>query len=114
MLRPTDGKTAPGSSSSTWPRYIPRPSKGPYLNAPPVTPVEAESPFKGKTGITRIIQAFFNSLTGLADAWRHESAFRQEILLAIVLIPVAFYVPVTAMERALLISTVLLVVIVEL
>ena len=84
------------------------------MKAPPVTPVEAESPFKGKTGITRIVQAFFNSLTGLADAWRHESAFRQEILLAVVLIPVALMVPVTAVERALLIATVLLVIIVEL
>jgi diacylglycerol kinase (ATP) len=84
------------------------------LKVPPVTPVEAESPFKGKTGITRIVQAFFNSLTGLADAWRHESAFRQEILLAVVLIPAAFLVPVTAVERALLVATVLLVIIVEL
>jgi diacylglycerol kinase (ATP) len=84
------------------------------LKAPPATPVEAESPFKGKTGVTRIVQAFFNSLTGLADAWRHESAFRQEILLAMVLIPAAFFVPVSAVERALLISTVLLVIIVEL
>jgi diacylglycerol kinase (ATP) len=72
------------------------------------------SPFKGKTGITRIVQAFFYSLAGLADAWRHESAFRQEILLAVVLIPVAVLVPVTAAERALLIATVLLVIIVEL
>jgi diacylglycerol kinase (ATP) len=77
-------------------------------------PVEAKSPFKGKTGITRIVQAFFNSLTGLADAWRHESAFRQEIMLAVVLIPVALLMRVTAVERALLIATLLLVIIVEL
>jgi diacylglycerol kinase (ATP) len=77
-------------------------------------PVEAESPFKGKTGITRIVQACFNSLTGLADAWRHESAFRQEIMLAAVLIPVALLMRVTAVERALLIATLLLVIIVEL
>ena len=74
----------------------------------------AESPFKGKTGVARIVQAFLNSLAGLADAWRHESAFRQEILLAAVLLPTAFIVPVTGPERALLVGSVLLVLVVEL
>jgi diacylglycerol kinase (ATP) len=73
-----------------------------------------ESPFKGKTGIVRIVHAFFNSCAGLSDAWRHESAFRQETLLAVVLVPAAFWVPVTPAERSLLIATVLLVMIVEL
>jgi diacylglycerol kinase (ATP) len=77
--------------------------------APPV-----ESPFKGKTGFIRIIHAFFNSVAGLRDAWRHESAFRQEILLAAVLVPIACVAPVTAVERALLIGAVLVVIIVEL
>ena len=77
--------------------------------------IAAESgPFKGKTGIVRIVHAFFNSCAGLADAWRHESAFRQEMLLAAILIPAAFAAPVTTVERALLIATVLLVMIVEL
>ena len=73
-----------------------------------------ESPFKGKTGMVRILHAFFNSIAGLEDAWRHESAFRQEILLAIVLIPAALWIPVSAVERALLIGAVLMVMIVEL
>jgi diacylglycerol kinase (ATP) len=73
-----------------------------------------ESPFKGKTGMIRIVHAFFNSVSGLEDAWRNESAFRQEILLAIVLIPIACVAHVTAVERALLIGAVLLVMIVEL
>jgi diacylglycerol kinase (ATP) len=73
-----------------------------------------ESPFKGKTGVIRIIHAFFNSLAGLRDAWRHESAFRQEVLLAAVLVPIACLVPVTAAERALLIGSMLVVMIVEL
>lgn len=74
----------------------------------------AESPFKGKTGVARIVQAFLNSLAGLGDAWRHESAFRQEILLAAILVPVACVVPATGPERALLVGSVLLVLVVEL
>lgn len=72
------------------------------------------SPFKGKTGMRRIVQALFNSVSGLADAWRLESAFRQELLLAAVLIPAACWVHVTRAERALLIISVLSVLIVEL
>jgi diacylglycerol kinase (ATP) len=74
----------------------------------------AESPFKGKTGLARIVQAFLNSLAGLRDAWRHESAFRQEILLAAILVPLACVVPVTGTERALLVGSILLVLVVEL
>ena len=88
---------------------------------PPDSPVDdaviatpTESPFKGKTGMIRIVHAFFNSVSGLEDAWRNESAFRQEILLAIFLIPIACIARVTAVERALLIGAVLLVLIVEL
>ena len=73
-----------------------------------------ESPFKGKTGLVRIVHAFFNSVAGFADAWRHESAFRQEVLLAAILIPIACWVPVAAVERALLVAVVLLVLVVEL
>jgi diacylglycerol kinase (ATP) len=73
-----------------------------------------ESPFKGKTGVIRIVHAFFNSVSGLEDAWRNESAFRQEILLAVFLVPIACLSPVTAVERALLIGSLLLVMIVEL
>jgi diacylglycerol kinase (ATP) len=73
-----------------------------------------ESPFKGKTGLVRIVHAFFNSCAGLSDAWRHESAFRQETLLAAILVPAALWIPATAAEKALLIASVLLVMIVEL
>ena len=76
--------------------------------------MEASSPFKGKTGVVRIWHAFFHSCAGLADAWRHESAFRQEIVLAAILIPTALAVPASPVERALLIASVLLVMIVEL
>jgi arsenate reductase len=71
------------------------------------------NPFKGKGGVGRILHAFLNSMAGLSDAWS-ESAFRQEAVLAAILIPIACIVPVTAVERALLIGAVLLVIIVEL
>ena len=77
-------------------------------------PELTESPFKGKTGIARIIQATWNSFAGLADAWKHESAFRQEVLLAIVLVPTALFLPLARSEKALLVASVLLVLIVEL
>jgi len=73
-----------------------------------------ENPFKGKKGIVRIIHAFFNSLAGLKDAWREESAFRQEVVLAAIMVPVACVVNATVVERVLLIASVLLVIIVEL
>ena len=73
-----------------------------------------ESPFKGKTGFVRIVNALFNSIAGLKSAWQFESAFRQEVVLAAIMIPIALWVPVTPIERAFLVSTVLLVIIVEL
>src|SRR5215471_6789147 len=77
-------------------------------------PESLESPHKGQSGIRRLINAFFYSLSGFGVAFRHESAFRQEIALAIVLIPLAFLLPVASVERVLLITSVLLVLIVEL
>ena len=68
----------------------------------------------GNTGLRRIVNATFFSWAGLRTAWRNEAAFRQECLLAIVLIPAAFWLGGTAVERALLIGTCVLVLIVEL
>ncbi|MCX7138909.1 MAG: diacylglycerol kinase [Proteobacteria bacterium] len=73
-----------------------------------------ESPYKGKTGIKRIWNAMLYSFDGFTAAFRHEDAFRQEVFLAILLIPAAFYLPVNGAARAQLIASVLLVMIVEL
>ena len=73
-----------------------------------------ESPFKGKTGLRRVWNAFHYSRAGLQAAYRHEDAFRQEALLALVLIPLAIWLGEGAVERALLIGCVLLLLIVEL
>ena len=73
-----------------------------------------ESPHKGKTGLKRVWNAFFYSVAGLKSAWRHEDAFRQESILAVLLMPLAFLLADAALERALMIAVVLLVLIVEL
>jgi diacylglycerol kinase (ATP) len=74
----------------------------------------AESPHKGKTGLQRIWNAFFYSLEGLAAAFRHEDAFRQEVFLAALLVPAAFFMPASGIGKAMMIASVLLVLVVEL
>ena len=74
----------------------------------------AESPHKGKTGLARVRNAFFHSLDGLRAAFRHEDAFRQEVFLAVLLIPAALFTPATGTGKALMIASVLLVLMVEL
>ena len=73
-----------------------------------------ESPFTGKTGVRRVMNAFHYSMAGLRAAFSYEDAFRQEALLAVVLIPASFLLPVGGLSRALMIASVLLVLIVEL
>lgn len=73
-----------------------------------------ESPFKGKTGITRLINAFGYSQDGLKAALRHEDAFRQLSILALILIPMAFVVHATPLARALLVASSLATLIIEL
>ncbi len=76
--------------------------------------MEGESPFKGKTGLQRLINATRYSLEGFAAAARHEDAFRQELLLAAVLVPLGLWLGDGGVERALLAGSVLLVLVVEL
>ena len=73
-----------------------------------------ESPHKGKTGLRRVWNALHYSLAGLRAAFKHEDAFRQEVFLAAVLIPLALLLPASGMGHALMIAAVLLVMIVEL
>jgi len=68
----------------------------------------------GNTGLRRIVRATKFSAQGFAQAWRYEAAFRQELVLAIVLTPVAFWLGQTVVERAALIAVLLLVLVVEL
>lgn len=73
-----------------------------------------ESPFKGKTGLVRLINAFGYSVDGFKAAFKHEDAFRQELYLSIVLVPLGLYLGKTGVEKAMLVAVVLLVLIVEL
>lgn len=68
---------------------------------------------KGKKGLRRLINAAGYSMKGLSAAYKNEAAFREETLLACVLIPIALFLPVTAVETVLLIGSVLLLMLVE-
>ncbi|UZE24945.1 diacylglycerol kinase [Pseudomonas sp. B21-056] len=72
------------------------------------------SPFKGQTGLKRILNASGYSLDGLRAAFTGEAAFRQLVLLNVVLIPLSFFLNVSRVEQALLIAVCLLALIVEL
>ncbi len=72
------------------------------------------SPFKGQSGVRRIINATGYSLAGLRAAFVGEAAFRQLLLLNIILIPISFFLPVTRGEQALMVAVCLLSLIIEL
>lgn len=86
------------------------------MKVSPETPAETNgaNPHKGHRGLRRIVRATGHSMAGLADGWRHESAFRQEVALALVMLPLSLWLGRNTLERALLAGSVLLVLIVEL
>lgn len=65
-------------------------------------------------GISRLYQAFGWTMSGLKATFVHEEAFRQELLLCVVLAPLSFYFGKTGIERSLLLGSLLLILIVEL
>lgn len=72
------------------------------------------SEFKSKSGLKRIFGAFMYSMEGFRSAWRYEHAFRQELALVVVAIIAALWLPVTPLEKLMLIGVFVLVLIVEL
>ncbi len=74
----------------------------------------AYSAFKSRTGLRRIAGAMRYSLAGLASAWKHEQAFRQELCVIVPATVAALLLPVTALEKLLLVATMVLVLVVEL
>ena len=73
-----------------------------------------KSPYKGKTGLKRLVNAFGYSIAGTLAAFKHEDAFRQEVILAAILTPLAIYYGETTIDQALMISSLFLIIIVEL
>ena len=73
-----------------------------------------QNPHKGNRGLTRAWHAAKNSWCGLVYAFLEESAFRQELTLFVLLTPVAFFLPIAHLDKALLVSSLILVLVVEL
>ena len=71
-------------------------------------------PNKHRPGLTHAWRATGIALQGLRAAWHHEDAFRQEVLVAAIAIPVALYLPANLLGKVLMIASILLVLIVEL
>lgn len=76
--------------------------------------MSAVKELKGKQGLQRVINAFGYSRDGIAAAWRHEAAFREEVLLALITVPLGLWLGQGGVEKALLVGTILLVLVVEL
>lgn len=72
------------------------------------------SDLKGKTGLKRIMNATGYSLAGFKAAFKHEAAFRQIVLINIILIPITFFLDISRIEQALMVGVCLLAIIVEL
>ena len=72
------------------------------------------SPYKGTSGVQRILNATSYSLAGFKAAFQNEAAFRQIILINLLLIPLSFFMPVSRVEQVLMIVVCLLAIIVEL
>ena len=72
------------------------------------------SPYKGTSGLQRILNATSYSLAGFKAAFQNEAAFRQIILINSLLIPLSFFMPVSRVEQVIMIVVCLLATIVEL
>lgn len=72
------------------------------------------SEFKSKSGVGRILAAFFYSIDGFKSAWSNEHAFRQELVLVVVGSIVALLLHVSAFEKLMMIAVLVLILVVEL
>lgn len=73
-----------------------------------------ENPNKHRPGLTHAWRATGIALQGLRAAWQHEDAFRQEVLVAAIAIPAALLLPASPFGKTMMVSSILLVLIVEL
>ena len=75
---------------------------------------QSVSEFKSKSGVSRIFSAFFYSIDGFKSAWKNEHAFRQELMLVIGGSVIAMLLPVSAFEKLMMITVLVLILVVEL
>ena len=75
---------------------------------------EEKNPGRHLYGLTHAWRATGIALQGLRAAWQHEDAFRQEVLVAVIAIPVALLLPASSSGKAMMVASILLVLIVEL
>ena len=73
-----------------------------------------QNPHKGNRGLTRAWHAAKNSWCGIVYAYQEESAFRQELTLLVLLTPVALFLPVSPLQKVVLITSIVMVLVVEL
>ncbi|HXZ09971.1 MAG TPA: diacylglycerol kinase [Paraburkholderia sp.] len=108
-----DAESHAGPSAPSPAQVTPETAGEPLGPDDPLAPLPF-NPYKGNRGITRAWHAMKNSFYGFRVAIREESAFRQELTLAAILLPIGVIVPVEPVARVLLLGSVLLVLIVEL
>ncbi|MDX8386850.1 MAG: diacylglycerol kinase [Gallionella sp.] len=73
-----------------------------------------EHPHKHRPGITHAWRATGIAMQGLRAAWQHEDAFRQEVIVAVIAMPSVFFLPVDMLGKVMMVSSILLLLIVEL
>ena len=73
-----------------------------------------QNPHKGNRGLTRAWHAAKNSWCGMVYAYQEESAFRQELTLLVILTPIAIFLPVSPLQKAILVTSLIMVLVVEL
>ncbi|HKK17302.1 MAG TPA: diacylglycerol kinase [Opitutales bacterium] len=75
---------------------------------------DSDMKFHKNTGFKRVVKALFYSFDGLASTLKYEAAFRQEAVLAAILVPLSFLMRVSLVEHLILVASIILVLIVEL
>ena len=73
-----------------------------------------QNPHKGNRGLTRAWHAAKNSWCGMVYAYQEESAFRQELTLLVILTPIAIFLPVRPLQKSILVTSLIMVLVVEL
>ena len=113
--KPQTPTSSPSSSSETA-----KPEQSPHIPPTSESPIQPQtqpqpiSQFKSTSGFKRLFSALFYSMDGLQSAWENEHAFRQELMVVIPGIIIAFFLPVSPLQKLLLIAVLVWIIIIEL